>query len=183
MSIYRKYRVGRNKTSIKKDTWEIEHGYEKKELGAIEKSYGVYVFVLEKDFEYKRKMFEKEVTGKYKVYDENIKKYINIVHSCATAPNFPDKTKILKANHIVYIGSAQDLHGRVNEHLTSNKINNTVSLKLGFVTRKEMKDCIVIYVKLCKKEDYKREEARLQGKYNYYFGRKSKLKKKKRLIK
>lgn len=152
--------------------------YKRIALEEITEKSGVYIFLLKKDYKYKKSVFEKEVTGKFVECDENGnvvcegKPYLLCVPEFNLSNGNVKQEFTLQKHKMLYVGSAKNLKNRIREHWKSNKINRTSSLKLGFNTRKQIKDCIDIYVKeIAEYAKCKKKEKALRNDYGTYFGR------------
>lgn len=164
----------KSKMSIGNVVHDIKKVNFKKGLDSLEIESGVYVFVLNKDLDLDYCRFMSEVTG---VYFKNNCPYTVISSVPKINLDFleedEERTKhyTLKANRILYVGRAKNLKNRIEEHLNNDNINKTSSLKLGFNSRKDIKDAIDLWVI---KEDNNKGRGRLESKirneYGCYFG-------------
>ena len=146
----------------------------KEGLKSLKDKSGVYVFVLNKKFDLDYCRFMSEVTG---VYLKNNCPYTVISSVPEINIDFVEEDEkktqkyTLKVNCIFYVGKAADLKGRIGEHLNSCKINKTSSLKLGFDSRKDIKDAIELWV-IEENDEEKRGklESAIRERYGCYFG-------------
>ncbi|MBR2302311.1 MAG: hypothetical protein IKA42_00740, partial [Clostridia bacterium] len=75
---------------------------------------------------------------------------------------------------VFYVGSAGQICSRLKEHWNNNKINNCVSLKLGFNSRKYVKKYLKVYVILSTENNnmnYKQVEKDIRNEYGAAFGK------------
>lgn len=163
-----------SKITIKGKVYDITKVNFKEGLQSLEIKSGVYVFVLNKDFDLDYSRFMSEVTG---VYFKNNCPYTVISSVPKINLDFleedEERTKhyTLKAKHILYVGKATDLKGRIGEHLNNDNINKNSSLKLGFDSRKDIKDSIDLWV-IEENDDEKSGllESEIRKEYGCYFG-------------
>lgn len=159
---------------FKPELYDLQQIDFKEGLDSLKIKSGVYVFVLNKDFDLDYCRFMSEVTG---VYFKNNCPYTVISSVPEINLDFVEEDEkktqkyTLKANCILYVGRAKNLKNRVEEHLNNDNINKTSSLKLGFNSRKDIKDSIDLLVI---KEDNNKERGRLESEirkqYGCYFG-------------
>lgn len=131
---------------------------------SIKKIKGVYVFVAKEKFEFDLEYFNSEVTGKFCIDGKTMMVTVS-VPPC----NKKESKFTVNQGDVFYVGSADDIKGRVNYHLNCREINNTVALKLGFNTRKYVKRKLKIYY--YETEEKKKLEKSIRKKYDVIFGR------------
>ena len=127
---------------------------------------GVYLFVFNKDYKLNYCRFFSEVTG---CYLKKQKPYL--VQTSVPEFNYycnDENEYLLKSNHLAYIGSSDKVRDRIWEHLHTDKITGTRSLRLGFETRKDIKECLDLYVILTTDKNI---EYTLREHYKCYFGK------------
>ena len=130
---------------------------------------GVYVFVVNKNFELDYRQFTKEVTGQFITADGNIGKTMIIVPKFNGTLSKNSYIR-LKKNKNFYVGSAQKVKSRVQQHITSNTVSKTASLKLGFETRQIAKKFLDVFVHYCEINEARKLEKYIRQKWQPYFG-------------
>lgn len=161
-------------TLIKK-TVNDDKGIIKDDKGIIVKNgAGVYLFVISNDVKrFNCKSFNKEVTGIFRVSGKFEK------HTVGVPPFNFEKTKRINLgkDYLFYVGNKKkDVLGRIKEHWNKDKITNTVSLKLGFKSRKFIKKSLDVYVILESDNDSINSfdggniEKKIRDRYGTYFG-------------
>lgn len=138
---------------------------------------GIYIFVVDKDYELNEEFFSETVLYKGRKIDDGI--CFTKAYDVASIPSATicDEIKkngsvILKKDQILYVGMRKEkLLNRVKEHLTNNKINGCKSLKLGFETRCGIKNNLRCYVAFIDdKDSISRIEKLIRQTYGSYFG-------------
>lgn len=150
---------------IDKSTLEKSIGVIDVNKNAIDNKAGVYIFVLEKELPFFNKnLFNREVTG---IFFDN---FCPVIKTMGVPP-FKSKPK---KDCVFYVGSAGQICSRLKEHWNNNKINNCVSLKLGFNSRKYVKKYLKVYVILSTENNnmnYKQVEKDIRNEYGAAFGK------------
>ena len=157
----------------KKDTTKLDYMNEifEVENEKLEDFKGVYVFVLNKEFNLKDDFF-KEVYL-YKKTDENNKVTFEKVYCIASDYNDDKIPNKLKKNKVFYCGQSQEIFSRIYEHLTNGNYSGDKSLKLGFKSRASIKNKLTCYIHLENDETKRSQiEQAIHNQYGYYFGKK-----------
>lgn len=136
---------------------------------------GVYVFVVDKDDGnlFLDENFFKE-TYLYKKNIDNQFEYVRTVSSSfkSDPPRKPgDGVVELVHGNVFYCGRSDNIFSRTKEHLSSNTYTGNMSLKLGFDSRKWVREYLKCYIILIDDEDNRAEiEDYIQNSYGSYFG-------------
>lgn len=143
-------------------------------LDDIKDAKGVYFFTTISDISLDKSFFE--CTKLYNISRKNNR--IKISYAFSVSSKYlsnKDKNNIypikLEKNRILYVGQAENLYGRIKEHLTNNKFSGCKSMKLGFEERKVLVDninCYVIIIPDESKRSYFEREIRKN--FVIYFG-------------
>lgn len=138
-------------------------------LEKYKKKIGTYVFVVNEDFCINYDEFMKEVTGRFVDSNGDPRKETYLI-----VPDFNFKDEIdekgvmyFEEGKIFYIGSSDDLRKRIGQHINSDTLSGTASLRLGFKTREEVKQHLDIYIK----SNNKKVENDIRSTFGAYFGR------------
>lgn len=130
----------------------------------IDNKSGVYVFVVNRDISnFNIKYFNSEITGVF------FKKNCPYTKEIGVPPFIKNPQK----DCIFYVGSARQIVSRLKEHWNNEKINGCCSLKLGFQTRKWIRDFFKVYVIYDEGEtkDNKTLEKEIRQEYGSSFGK------------
>ena len=128
---------------------------------------GVYIFVLDRSISnFSKNHFDREVTGVFFKRNCPYTKEVGV----------PPFIEAPKPNCIFYVGRAGQIVSRLKEHWNNDKINGCTSLKLGFTTRKWIKEFLKVYVitSICDSMyafDYKQLEKDIRAEYGSAFGK------------
>lgn len=129
-------------------------------------SKGVYIFVLKSSLiNFNINYFSSEITGVFFKQKCPYTKEIGV-------PPFVEKPQ---KDCIFYVGSAGQIVSRLKEHWNNEKINGCSSLKLGFKSRKWIRDFLKVYIitSCCNKNlpfDHKQLEKDIRNIYGAAFG-------------
>ena len=77
----------------------------------------------------------------------------------------------LKKDFILYVGKSKDFSTRIIEHLFSDSVNGTASLKLGLKSRDNIKSKLRLFIIESDKNIYADLERDIRKKYGCYFGK------------
>lgn len=149
-------------------------------IGELNNKSGVYVFVIKDNTSINIDEFESEVTGYLGKLNENYcfdntpTEFVFTPHfnyNDFEKPSSPSNIIDLYEGRVFYVGKAKNLGSRIREHLNGNKINKTVSLKLGFQSRSKIKEHLSLYYCELSEEKIAEEELRIRNEYGVYFGK------------
>lgn len=158
----------KNKLDYMKTIFGLENDNKYDELSAFK---GVYVFVLNKDLNLTDDFFDDVYL--YKKTDENNKVTFEKVYCIASDYKGDERPKNLKMNKVFYCGTSGNIFSRIYEHLTNSSYSGNKSLKLGFDSRKSIRDNLTCYVHLENDETKRSQiEQAIHNQYGYYFGKK-----------
>jgi len=138
------------------------------DFSKIPQQCGVYVFLITQNFTLDCTKFNAEVTGLFKKGNEE---YSVVVSVPPYNGNIVNAKWILKKDRVFYVGSAANLRHRIQEHMESDVVNNSVSLKLGFSTRQHVKKYLKILWLSTSNKDYREIETAIRKEYGSYFGK------------
>lgn len=130
----------------------------------VQVSGGVYVFVLNKDINnFDIDFFNREVTGIF------LKKGCPYMKIC-NVPQYNNKQ--LCVDHVFYVGKAGQVESRIKEHWLCDKLTSCTSLKLGFDSRKWIKEFLKLYlIQTSDDKEAKELEKAIREKYGSVFGK------------
>lgn len=138
---------------------------------------GVYVFVVDKtDNILINDDFFKD-TYIYRKIDEDKQKY-EYIRTISSTFKFNPKRKpgdgevILEHEKVLYCGRSDDIFSRIKEHLTSKTYSGTMSMKLGFESRKNIREYLKCYILLLDEIERRKIEKYIHKTYDSYFGEK-----------
>ena len=138
------------------------------DFSKIPQQYGVYVFWIARDFVLNFTKFNAEVTGLFKKGNEE---YAVVVSVPPYNGSIINEKWTLKKDRIFYVGSTSNLRHRIQEHMESDVVDNSVSLKLGFSTRQHVKKYLKVLWLSASNKDYKKIETDIRKEYGSYFGK------------
>ena len=151
--------------TIDTSTLVLKNDIKTTEQKPVKNEKGVYIFVLKKDIpSFNIKCFDKELTG---IFFENNCPYAKTIG----VPPYIDK---IKKDCIFYIGSAGKIVSRLKEHWNNSKINGCTSLKLGFSSRKWIRQFLTVYIIASSYNnnlDHKQLESTIRKKFGASFGK------------
>ena len=132
----------------------------------LKKLKGVYVFVAKETFDINLGDFNSEVTGIFCINGEEVKVTVGVPPCNIKEENFR-----VNKGEIFYVGKAENLRNRIDNHLNGCKINNTVALKLGFASRSYVKSKLIVYYHECKGKRRTELENKIHDENRVVFGK------------
>ena len=125
---------------------------------------GVYIFVMDKNISnFNKSFFDRDVTG----YFWNKQ---TVFPLSVGVPHFNESPQ---KDCIFYVGSAGQMTSRLKEHWNNSKINGCTSLKLGFDSRKWIKNFLRVFVipgSINKNLNHKTLEKDIRTQYGSAYG-------------